>query len=56
MGVGRLPDLPDLRLHPRRVVDDDRRPYLQIVFTASCAAISQYAIYGFIFYTWPWAC
>jgi len=28
----------------------------QIVFTAGYAAISQYAIYGFIFIPWPWGC
>jgi uncharacterized protein len=28
----------------------------QIIFTAGYAGLGQYAIYGFIFILWPWAC
>jgi len=51
-GRWRVPHLSDFRLRPGRLLHDDgRHDIFQIIFTAGWAAISQYAIYGFIFYT-----
>ena len=51
-GGRRLFDLPHVRLHAGRVVlGQITFDILQIIYTGGFASISQYAIYGFIFYT-----